>query len=659
MLVSACAAIMTASASIAETAPDLADLSIQELMALKVAEVSTPSRFPQKPADAPASVTVITAEEIKLFGYRTLAEALQSVRGFHVTYDRSYAYVGVRGFSRPSDYNSRILVLVDGHRLNENIFGSVLMGREFVLDVDIIDRIEVVRGPTSSLYGSGAFFGVVNVITKRSADLAPMEASVEAGSFGARKARVAFAGKAGGVEYVLWGSYFASEGPQRLHFPEFDAPETNGGIAEDLDGEWADNLYLRLAWGDWTLSAAYVWRKKDIPTASWDTFFNDPRNHAVDARWYGDLAWRRALSPASEARVRFSFDGYLYTADYPIEPETADTAGLGRDETHGSAIGAEALWTRRWAAHTLTLGAETHRHLRQDQSYSLVRPRDVLFDSRRDSADYGVYAQDQYSIGSNLLLNAGARWDHYESFGGAFNPRLSLIFHPWQSGALKLLYGTAYRAPNVYELFYETPGEWLPNPKLKPERIETHETVFEQAMPGGLAVALCVYRFHLSDLIAQADEMPFMFQNRGNATGVGAEIELEWRHRRGVQTRASYARQRAEDDETGSRLPNSPKNLLKFNLMAPVWRDRLHTGVEAQYTSLMLNPVERETPSVDGYWTANWTLFSRALVKGMDVSATVYNLFDTRYAFPSAGEFLQEKIEQDGRTLRVKLTYRF
>ena len=89
--------------------------------------------------------------KFKRYGYRTLADILRSVRGFYVTNDRNYSYLGVRGFSRPGDYNARILLLVDGHRLNDNIFGAALIGTEFPLDVDLIERVEIIRGPSSSL----------------------------------------------------------------------------------------------------------------------------------------------------------------------------------------------------------------------------------------------------------------------------------------------------------------------------------------------------------------------------------------------------------------------------------------------------------------------------------------------------------------------------
>jgi outer membrane receptor for ferrienterochelin and colicins len=145
---------------------DLTKFGIEDLMKIEVATVVSASKYKQKVTEAPSSVSIITSDEIKQYGYRTLADILRSLRGFFVTSDRNYNYIGARGFSRPGDYNTRFLILLDGHRLNDNIYDQAYIGTEFIIDVDLIDRVEIIRGPSSSLYGTNAFFGVINVITK-------------------------------------------------------------------------------------------------------------------------------------------------------------------------------------------------------------------------------------------------------------------------------------------------------------------------------------------------------------------------------------------------------------------------------------------------------------------------------------------------------------
>ena len=143
---------------------ELLDLSLEELLQVKI---STAAKYEQLAADAPASVTLVTAEDIDLYGYRNLAEILRHTAGFYSSDDRNYTYLGVRGFSRPSDYNNRVLLLLDGHALNESVFGQTLLGNEMPLDMSSIQQVEIVRGPGSALYGSYAMFAVVNVITRK------------------------------------------------------------------------------------------------------------------------------------------------------------------------------------------------------------------------------------------------------------------------------------------------------------------------------------------------------------------------------------------------------------------------------------------------------------------------------------------------------------
>jgi outer membrane receptor for ferrienterochelin and colicin len=134
---------------------DLTQLSLEELLNVRVYAAS---KHLESVNDAPSSITIVTAEEIQEYGYRTLADILERVRGFYITYDRYLSYVGVRGFGRLGDWNSRVLLLIDGNRINENVLGQALLGTEFPLDVDLIQRVEIVRGPSSSLYGAEAFF---------------------------------------------------------------------------------------------------------------------------------------------------------------------------------------------------------------------------------------------------------------------------------------------------------------------------------------------------------------------------------------------------------------------------------------------------------------------------------------------------------------------
>ena len=207
-----------------------------ELEALLNQPVYAASKFSQAAADAPASVTVLTAGDIRAFGWRTLAEVLNGARGVHLRNDRSYTYVGVRGFNRPGDYTSRLLVLIDGQRVNENIFDGAPGGREFVLDVGLIERVEFLPGPGSALYGSNAVLGVVNVITRAPASLGDGSATVEFGSASSRLLRLSTARETADGAWML--SAVSERRPGRdLYYAEYDTPATNSGIARGIDDE--------------------------------------------------------------------------------------------------------------------------------------------------------------------------------------------------------------------------------------------------------------------------------------------------------------------------------------------------------------------------------------------------------------------------------------
>ena len=234
----------------------------------------------------------MTRREIEAYGYRTLAEILAGAHGFNVTYDRNYSYVGVRGFERPGDYNTRILVLVDGHRANDNIYDMALLGTEFPVDVELIERVEIIRGPSSSLYGTNAFFAVVNVVTATGRDLNGIRVSGDAGTLHTGKASVTF-GKsfANGLDLKFSGSRYGTRGQSRLYFPEFDSPETNSGIAENLDNDKYDRFFGSLAFKDFSLQGVFGSREKKVPTGAFGTKFNDPAFQTKDVRGWLDLRY--------------------------------------------------------------------------------------------------------------------------------------------------------------------------------------------------------------------------------------------------------------------------------------------------------------------------------------------------------------------------------
>ncbi|WP_247869763.1 TonB-dependent receptor [Herbaspirillum sp. ST 5-3] len=634
---------------------DLAALPIEQLLTL---EVYSASKFVQKVSDAPSAVSVVSAADIKAFGWRTLADILRSMRGLYVTNDRNYSYLGARGFLRPGDYNTRFLLLVDGVRNNDALYDQASIGSEFMLDVDLIERVEFAPGPGSSIYGANAFFGVINIITKRGRDLHGAQASVQAGSYGASKARASYGMRGeNGAEWLLSASAFHDRGAD-LYFREFDSPATNNGIARNLDYDRGNSVFVKGALGPFSLSAAHSERTKGIPTASFSQAFNDPRSYSVDTQSVIDFGYRTTLADQSEFSSRLYGGRYDYRGDYAYDypPLT-----INRDGAGARWWGAEAkLMVTRYAGHKLIGGVEYQQDYRRDQFNFDLDPYSAYLDDHRTGNRAGVYLQDEITLRNDLLLNAGIRYDHISSTDGTFNPRLALIYKAAPATTLKALYGTAFRAPNTYEMYYEvlSAGGQKSNPDLKAERIRTYELIAEHHLATDARITASLFRNTVSDLITQTMDPSdglLVFRNLSRARAHGAELEFEKAWSGGTRLRTSYSWQITRDELTDTELANSPRHLAKLNLSAPVFQLGWRVGLEGQYVG------RRKTLSSEtgGYWLANMTLSSMRLAPGVELSASAYNLFDRRYADPGAEEHVQDAIVQDGRTLRLKLLIDF
>jgi outer membrane receptor for ferrienterochelin and colicins len=638
---------------------DLMTLSLDQLLEVKVDKVYGASKYEQKVTQAPAAVSLVTRDEIQKQGYRTLADVLRSVNGVYVTDDRNYSYVGMRGFNRPGDYNSRVLLLVDGHRLNDNVYDQGLYGTEGFLDVDLIERVEVVRGPSSSIYGNNAFFGVVNVITRQGRSINGFETTGEAGNHDTFKGGFTY-GKlfASGFELLLSGSAYDSRGERRVYFPEFDAPATNNGMAENSDGDRAYHFYGSLGYGDFTLSGGWSWRRKDIPTASYLTTFNDGGELTEDERAYVDLKGEHDLTDTVKFIGHVAYDASWYRGEYPYG------SGLGRvlnfDEAQGNWLSAD--WQFNWLMaerHKLIVGGDIRESLAIDQRNADIAPFALYLDDQREARNFGVFTQAEIGLLTNLVLNAGGRFDHYSSFGDTLNPRVGLIYDPWPATTFKALYGEAFRAPNAYELNYSYPGQVKANPALQPETIRTYELVWEQSLPAKLRFSTAGYYYEVENLVSQIIDPGdglLVFQNLDHARAYGVELALEGRYESGVVARLSYAAQHAEDAGTGLKLSNSPEHLAKLNVIAPVWREKVFAGIDFQYSSPVQTVLGNRSEDV---FLVNVTLFSQPVGRNLEVSTSIYNLFDNRNGFSASTEHVQDTIPLPGRSFRFKLTYRF
>ncbi len=629
----------------------------------EIPSVYDASKYDQKVTKAPpASMGVVTADEIKKYGYRNFGEIISSLKGFYNTSDRNYGYVGARGFGLPADYNTRLLLLIDGHRFNDNIYDSFDSSEGFPVDVDMIERVEIVRGPSSSMYGTSAFFGVINVITRRGRDLGGASIKASYGSNEAYKTSVSVGERfQNGLETFLSGTFFDSQGYNRLYYKEFDSPLTNHGVYEHNDEEQAKKLLATASFQDFTLQALYVRRNKDIPTAAFGGLFNNPAASTSDESTYIDLKYDHTFTNQLNIQSRVSYNNYRYRGNYPydyaepasLKPWVVINKDLSRGQWWRAELNATQVF---WDDHKITVGAEYQDNFDQYQTNYDVTGTPL--NSTESTYKWALLFQDEYTVTNSLTLNAGVRLDYFSIFGKTVNPRAGIIYQPWTGSTFKLLYGSAFRAPNEFEEDYYSPTGGMPNSNLQPETLDTLELIVEHYFNAHLRGELNLFHTEIQDIIALTTNNKGLLQNQnsGNVESQGVELQLEDSWENGFQTRLSYSWQQTANEKTHQRLVNSPEHMVKLNVIAPLWLDKVFLGFETQYMS------SRKTTlggKVDDRVISNITLFTQKWLKGLELSAGAYNLFDERYFDPGSERHRQNGIQQDGITYRIKASVDF
>ena len=639
---------------------DPSTMSLEQLLGVEVESVFGASKALQKITEAPASVTVVTAEDIERFGWRTLADVMRNVRGFYVTSDRTYAFIGARGFQPPGDYSTRVLVTVDGVRLNDVVYEQALLEEDLPVDLSTVERIEFIRGPSSSLYGTSAFFGIVN-ITTRAADRGPrLEATVAVGSLGWKETRLRGHHEfTNGASVSISGVLVNASGASSLYFPEYVTPETNNGIVRDRDYTRRRNVQIRADYKSVTVSAIHNARRRGMPTAAYDSIFGYDAS-AEDRHDLIGASWQRALGHGWTGTLRGAYDRYRFIGTYGYVWDTARGPAVVDyiDRSLGQFLSGEVQFARTFGtAHQVTGGVEHRANLDQDQFSYIREPYEDLWSDRRGSNTTGLYIQDQWRITRRVLVNAGLRVDHYARFKDPVKPRLALIVQPTDRTTMKLVYGGAFRAPSAYENFYETPGLYKASPDLGPEQIRSVEGILEHYAGRRVRLSASVYHNTVSNLITlrtdPADGL-YSYANGGavHATGMEAEADAKWPG--GLQGRVSYGFGRAIDPVTGSWIVNSPRHVTQALLAVPL-RDTIFLSMELQALS---DRTDRNGNRVGAYVRPSMTL-SGAVGARARVGFTVWNVTNTRFADPVGDDYHQASIARDGRTARLQLSIAF
>jgi outer membrane receptor for ferrienterochelin and colicin len=634
--------------------PGAMSLSIEDLTHAKVFSAS---KHLEDSRQAPSSVSTITAEDIRRYGWRTLGDALSSLRGFYTSYDRDYTYLGVRGIQRPGDYNSRVLLLVNGHRMNDNVFDNAFIGTEFALDLDLIDRIEVVRGPSSSLFGTNAVFGVINVITRHNISDTSVELSGDTSSFLGRTGRLNTTFEKGKLSGLFSGSLYRSAGQPRLFFPEFASQATNNGWADNVDGDRFAHAFADLQYGNFRIDGLFSTRTKIIPTGSFGANFNDPANLSTDSRAYVELSYHRAVS-LGDINIRGYYDWYGFLGVAAFGGLTPPNRLVG--ETFGGAhwVGTEASLDREIGRHRIIVGADYEHSIRILQENIWVG-QGLFFYDRRQPSRAAVYGEGELNFIPKLSIRLGSRLDWFSLYGTSLSPRIAFVYSPNSRTSVKYIYGRAFRAPNVYENYYSD-GIVVeaPSTLLKPETLGSNEVILERGLSSWLQVTVDGSYNHLQDLIDQVPDPATglsHFVNSGRDRGRTIEMELEAKRASGLAARVSYTLADASDSITQIRLDNSPVQMAKFNGTLPISR-HLFSALEFRYVSAQDT---FQGTRVQLSFLTNATLSSGPVWGGWEFSASSYNAFNNARFDPAGPDLVEPEIRQDGRTFLFKLSRRW
>jgi iron complex outermembrane receptor protein len=618
--------------------------------------VTAVNKRPLPLSETPSSVTVIPEAEIRAMGYHTIGEALRWVRGVFVTYDRNYTYVGVRGLQRPGDYNNKVLLTLDGHTLNGPVYDDALFGNELGIDLEEVERIEVVRGPGSALYGSDAALAVVNIVSRRPRSELGPRVALRTGSGDERRGRVALASdRPGRPEWRAGLSWLQSRGAD-LFFPEFAGPSTFSGRAIGLDGERALAFLGSAEWGDARLNVKLNEREKTVPTAAFGTRFGDDRNRTWDGRDFVELSASRRPSPTLDLTGRAYWTGSRYHGDFVYDYESAPAPVVNKDRGDADVLGTE--WRAHWAAaprQALTLGFEGQRateiHL---ENYDLD-PYAPVYDWHGSQGLAAFYVENELRAGEALVATVGARVDKDSRYAAVLSPRADLVWTLAPGTRLKLSGGSAFRAPSTYEELHATLVGTAVGPALLPERLATVEGTLERAA-GPVLTLLTVYDTGLRDLIdlTAVDSIGNeSYANRARARSQGIEGGVRFTPNAGTHARVSVAWQRSEDGDTGEELTNSPRWNAQLLAMHSPRGAGASMGVGLRYLSSRLTLTGTRTAAAlvcDGRIGRTWAT-------GLTAALEVRNLFDARYGDPASREHVQAQIVQDPRTVYVTLTF--
>ncbi len=672
------------------------EASIEEEMEWLQAEtyVVTVSKVWENIKKSAASVTVITDREIRRMGARDVKDVLRSVPGISYQNERHGSQdLDVRGILK--DGTQHILYLWNSHSLNTNYLGGP--GPSYQpFPIEVIQRIEVVRGPGSALYGANAFAAVVNIITKEADDIDGGELTARGGSDNTQQYNLLFGKTFGEADITLNFNYFTSdkyretikEDAQTL-LDRMIGSHASLAPGDTRGGDEKFDLSFSLQYKGLRVDGIYSDLDR-IPSIGAGPLLND-RSETPSVDFALSVSYAHAVTKTLDLLGRlyhnYAFMDYYYQI-YPDNAVLPSPEGLqlwpegvvGAPSNKNTRTGGELQATYALHESNTLVGGATYEYMNQYDvealsNYLATPVRDVMiprgavsdvtdiqnYNQNVDRTFKAVFLENLWDIRDNVRLTVGARHDDYSDFGSSFNPRAGLVWEFRPGYDLKFLYGRAFRAPSFYELYNMNNPAFVGNPDLDPETVDTYEISLGAEWAEALTSRITGFRNDIHDSIELATyATQDVFENQHEIRTQGIEAELKYDFGKGSFLAANYTYQDAKNLDTGERLYNIPTH--KGNIMGN-FRVSKYLNV---YTDVYFQEGftrQKNDPRADdntGFGVWNATLIGKKFfpkLENLEVRGSVYNILDRDYTVPTAMDGLPVDYPMPGRSFLVDIRY--
>jgi iron complex outermembrane receptor protein len=651
---------------------DVSEMSLEQLLEVEI--VSSASKMPQKASETPSAVRVITAQDIRHYGWQTLGDALNSLPGISIITNRYYDFIGARGVALPDDYNTRYLMVIDGTPINDALIESAFIGDAFPIDLALIERIEYVPGAGSVAYGANAMLGTINITTKSAKNKQHTEAEASVDSIGRKTLRLTTAqALENGAAITLSASGLHQSGrDQTYHEAIGEKREANGqfttdGIAHNLDKTRKEQLFAKLEKDALKVSLVLSQRINHPSTAPHSANFDDDAMQIEDQSFALTANYTAELKQNLSLYTNLTYMGYRNTTTSPrFKLSPPQKRYISTQDSDAKRWFAEArLTSKQWQNHQSVIGVdvsqETQNDLLSNDSLGNTQYHDNSPDGR-----IGVYLQDQWKFTDDWQLHTGLRFDHSEQWGDHLSPRLGLTWQVNPEFTLKAIAARAFRNPNPLEAragknpALAKPFESISNLSLQAETVNTRELIAEWRPNAVFELTSGLYYHQLKRLIGatMTPSKNFQFQNLYSIDITGLETAAHYHLASDWKINASLTLQHASNED-GSRAPNAAQWISKLSADGPIWHDQLLAAVELYANGASSQTWEGNPASNHTVILSNLVFTANKWLPKTSVQLRINNLFDRDDTVPGSDDTPVANMPLYGRNASVNVRYEF